>query len=78
MIHPRQAQIVEAARKRLAQHMHSLDPTVAGSAEMSAAKADGKYADAVERLLRAAVTGYSPDIDIARALAELDPPGDDQ
>lgn len=71
MLHPRQAEIAEAARNRLLRHMHGLDPSIAANAEMSQAKADGAFAIALEELLREAVTRFDPAMLVAETLEAM-------
>lgn len=71
MIHPRQAELVAAAQDRLLRHVHSLDPTIAASAEMSRHKADGAFGIALEDVLRQAVTRFDPAPLIAETLEAM-------
>jgi hypothetical protein len=71
MIHPRQAELVEAAQSRLLRHMHGLDPTIAASAEMSSRKADGAFGVALEETLREAVTRFDPTMLVAETLEAM-------
>lgn len=71
MIHPRQADIAEAARNRLLRHVHSLDPSMAAVAEMSKSKADGAYGTALEAVLREALTRFDPTMLVAETLEAM-------
>lgn len=71
MIHPRQAEIVEAAQSRLLRHMHGLDPSMAANAEMSARKGDGAFSIALEDVLRRAVTSFDPTMLVAETIETM-------
>jgi hypothetical protein len=71
MIHPRQAELVQAAQDRLLRHMHGLDPSTAAVAEMSRIKADGAFGTALEEVLREAVTRFDPTMLVAETLEAM-------
>lgn len=70
--HRKEPQLIAAARERLINHWHSMDPSTQASAAMSLAKADGEFKDRLEQVFRYAVTNFDPDPLIRDALAELD------
>lgn len=71
MIHARQGELADAAADRLLRHMNGLDATIAASAEMSKAKADGAYAEALEAVLRTAVARFDPTMLVAETLEAM-------
>ena len=70
--HPKRDLMLAAAALRLRRHMHAFDPTMQAAAAMSEAKADGRFKEELEELLRQVVTDYNPAGDIARAVAQLE------
>ena len=73
---PRSAQLLAAVRGRLLAQMHSLDPTIAASAEMSANHADEKFFKVAEAIFGECVTLFDADQLIRRACAALGYPDD--
>jgi hypothetical protein len=73
---PQSAQLLAAVRGRLLAQMHSLDPTIAASAEMSAAHADGRFFEVAQALFGECVTLFDVDQLIRQACAKLGYPDD--
>lgn len=73
--HPKRDQMIAAAALRLRRHMHAFDPTMQAAAAMSEAKADGRFKEELEELLRQIITDYNPLPSIANAQTELEAQG---
>ena len=74
--HPQGAALLAAARRRLLSQMGSLDASAAAVAEMSRHKADGKFFDLLEQILRECATGFDPDVLLEQACARLGYPNE--
>lgn len=68
---PQREQAYAAIRGRLLAQMHSLDPTIAASVEMSSAKAGERYFRVLEDVFTECVTLFDPDELIRRACDKL-------
>lgn len=68
---PQSAQLLTAVRGRLLAQMHSLDPTIVASAEMSNARGDSRFFAVAQDLIGECVTLFDPDELIRRACIKL-------
>lgn len=73
---PQSQQLLAAIRGRLLAQMHSLDPTIAASAEMSKAHGDERFFKVAEAVFGECVTLFDADQLIRRACAALGYPDD--
>jgi uncharacterized protein YfaA (DUF2138 family) len=73
---PQSQQLLAAVRGRLLAQMHSLDPTIAASAEMSNAHASEQFFKVAEAVFGECVTLFDADQLIRRACAALGYPDD--
>jgi hypothetical protein len=73
---PQSEQLLAAVRGRLLAQMHSLDPSIAASAEMSKAHAGELYFKVAEAVFGECVTLFDADQLIRRACQKLGYPDD--